>query len=123
MKFDNWQLIALLGVMFTGVITVHIWAPSAAALIVSMVSILFSAYYVERHANGGDAVAQAKADAAAAEVKRIEAVKLEAQLKAEAAAKAEAARVEAEKKAADAAIEAATKTELAAKAAEGVKEP
>ncbi len=114
MKLDNWQFIALIVVMFTALIISHVWAPAVAAAVLSMVMVLFNGLYVQRHSETTDVVVAAKAEAAAAEVKRIEAEKVEAHAKADATAKTEAARVEAEKKAEAAAAEAAAKAKSAA---------
>lgn len=41
MKFNpSWQQVALIAVLFAAVISAHIWAPPAAAAVVSLVSVL-----------------------------------------------------------------------------------
>lgn len=54
MKFTTWQLVAILAIMFAALICVHLFAPTEAATVVSMVTVLFSSLFVQRATPGSD---------------------------------------------------------------------
>lgn len=47
MKFTNWQKIAILVVLFAGIIAAHKLIPGEAAMVVSMATTLFGTLFVQ----------------------------------------------------------------------------
>lgn len=55
MKFTAWQLVAVIAILLTAVIVANIYAPGAAATVVSMATTVFAALFVNRSdGDGGD---------------------------------------------------------------------
>lgn len=48
MKFNAWQLVAILAVCLGSIVAVHVWAPGAAALVVSCILPIITALFVQR---------------------------------------------------------------------------
>lgn len=53
MKFTPWQLVAVLAILLAAIILAHVFAPGAAATVVSMATTVFAALFVNRHGGGG----------------------------------------------------------------------
>jgi hypothetical protein len=53
MKFTPWQLVAVIAILLAAVIVANIYAPGAAATVVSMATTIFGALFVNR-IDGGD---------------------------------------------------------------------
>lgn len=48
MKFTNWQLVAILGVLMAAIVCTYRFAQPEVALVTSMATTLFSALFIER---------------------------------------------------------------------------
>lgn len=48
MKFSAWQMVAILAILFAAIICAHLFAPGATATVVSMVTTLFAALFLQR---------------------------------------------------------------------------